>query len=125
MTEPDITKSVLEYATKASYDATGQLDQRAEGRWERVDINVATSQPINGHKVEVERLAPGTEYVYRVGDGGSLVSEVASFTTREATVEEFAFHWYTDTQMNDYKGYVETMVPAMDRAFSEVPDPAF
>ncbi|PZG18709.1 hypothetical protein C1I95_13115 [Micromonospora craterilacus] len=125
VTEPDITKSVLEYATKASYDATGKLDQRVEGRWERVDINVATSQPINGHKVEVEGLAPATEYVYRVGDGRSLVSKVASFTTRAAKVEEFAFHWYTDPQMNDYAGYAKTMVPAMDRAFTEVPDPAF
>ena len=125
VTDPDITKSVLEYATKASYDATGKLDQRVEGRWERVDINVATSQPINGHKVEVEGLAPGTEYVYRVGDGASLVSGIASFTTRAAKVEEFSFHWYTDTQMNDYKGYAATMVPAMDRAFAEVPDPAF
>ncbi|GIH01536.1 hypothetical protein Pma05_81080 [Plantactinospora mayteni] len=125
VTDPDVTRSVLEYATKASYDATGRLDQRVEGRWERADINVATSQPINGHKVEVDGLAPGTEYVYRVGDGGSLVSEVASFTTRAAAVEEFSFHWYTDPQMNDYEGYVETMVPAMDRAFGEVPDPAF
>ncbi|BCJ68349.1 hypothetical protein GCM10009779_49350 [Polymorphospora rubra] len=125
VTDPDVTRSVVEYATKASYDATGRLDQRVEGRWERADINVTTSQPINGHKVEVEGLAPGTEYVYRVGDGGSLVSEVASFTTRETNVEEFSFHWYTDPQMNDYEGYVETLVPAMDRAFAEVPDPAF
>ncbi|MFU8874478.1 metallophosphoesterase [Micromonospora sp. SL4-19] len=125
VTDPDITKSVLEYATKASYDATGEFDQRIEGRWERADINVATSQPINGHKVEVGGLSPGTEYVYRVGDGGSLVSKVASFTTRGAEVEEFSFHWYTGPQMDDYDGYVETMVPAMDRAFGEVPDPAF
>ncbi|WP_241825053.1 purple acid phosphatase family protein [Micromonospora sp. CB01531] len=125
VTDPDITKSVLEYATKASYDATGKFDQRVEGRWERADINVATSQAINGHKVEVDGLAPGTEYVYRVGDGGSLVSAVASFKTRAAKVAEFSFHWYTDPQMDDYEGYVKTMVPAMDRAFGEVPDPAF
>ncbi|GAA1886788.1 hypothetical protein GCM10009687_64100 [Asanoa iriomotensis] len=125
VTDPDVTGSVLEYATKASYDATGELGSRVAGRWERADINVATSQPVNGHKVEVDGLAPGTEYVYRVGDGGSLVSEVASFTTRAERVDEFSFHWYTDPQMNDYEGYARTMVPAMDRAFSEVPDPAF
>ncbi|GAA4171781.1 hypothetical protein GCM10022251_67650 [Phytohabitans flavus] len=125
VTDPDVTESVLEYATKASYDATGKLDKRVDGRWERADINVATSQPVNGHKVEVDGLAPATEYVYRVGDGGSLVSQVGSFTTREAKVEDFSFHWYTDPQMNDYEGYVETMVPAMERAFGEVPDPAF
>ncbi|MEU6646878.1 metallophosphoesterase family protein [Saccharomonospora sp. NPDC046836] len=125
VTEPDVTDTVIEYATKESFADTGEFADRAEGRWERADINVATSRPVNGHKVEIEGLLPSTEYVYRVGDGDAHMSDVHGFTTRDAEVGEFAFHWYTDAQMNDYEGYADTLIPAMDRAFREAPDPAF
>ncbi len=72
------------------------------------------------HTVEFTDLAPGTKYVYRVGDGTNW-SEWFHFKTAAATNEPFSFIYFGDAQNN-----VRSLWSRVIReAYSDAPKAAF
>ena len=76
------------------------------------------------HKVSLKNLKPGTEYIYRVGNGTALLSTEGTFKTAPANPEPFTFIQVTDTQglnVQDYMLWKNTL----DQALKQVPDARF
>ncbi|NIK78687.1 hypothetical protein FHS15_003833 [Paenibacillus castaneae] len=125
ITNTDIKDTVIEYAPKVYYTENHTFQYRKVGTYVKADINLGSSDPVHGHKVEISSLAADTEYVYRLGDGAENWSEMYTFKTRPAIVEDFTFLFLTDPQRDNYSGYMDTLEPAMNEAYKDVPDPAF
>jgi 3',5'-cyclic AMP phosphodiesterase CpdA len=81
------------------------------------------------HKVLVTNLEPGTEYVYRVGDGGrdgmkQSWSEPASFQTEAQATDRFTFLNVTDSQGITERDF-EIWGHTLDKAFAAFPNARF
>lgn len=116
---------MVRYDRKDFYERTGQLRYSSTGTTLDVQTPDHRAQPITGHKVEIDGLKQDHDYVYTVGDGDELMSEVLEFRTRPANPDEFTFHWFTDAQRSDYDGYSRYLADAVEHASADVPDPAF
>lgn len=57
------------------------------------------------HKAVVQGLEPGTEYVYRVGNGSDKVSEQGAFKTAELDGTRTKFLFFGDSQSEDQAGF--------------------
>lgn len=57
------------------------------------------------HKAVVQGLEPGTEYVYRVGNGSDKVSEQGAFKTAELDGTRTKFLFFGDSQSEDEAGF--------------------
>ncbi|MCM3340968.1 phosphodiester glycosidase family protein [Paenibacillus sp. MER TA 81-3] len=57
------------------------------------------------HKAVADGLEPGTEYVYRVGNGDGKLSEQGSFKTAEANGERTKFLFFGDSQASNEDGF--------------------
>ncbi|MBN3524261.1 phosphodiester glycosidase family protein [Paenibacillus apiarius] len=57
------------------------------------------------HKAVADGLEPGTEYVYRVGDGNGKVSKQGAFKTAEANGERTEFLFFGDSQASNEDGF--------------------
>jgi hypothetical protein len=76
------------------------------------------------HKVELDKLQPGTEYVYRVGSSISGYSEQGLFRTAEQNLNSFTFINITDTQGSNAKDYA-LWKNTLDKALAKFPSAKF
>lgn len=105
ISNPDAAKkaAIVQYATQAAYDADGaSAFQNAAGACELLSFNggtVADNRIVYNNTVDLTGLTPGTEYVYRVGDG-QVWSDVNTFRTSYKG-ENTKFFIVGDTQAED------------------------
>ena len=69
------------------------------------------------HKVSLNKLKPGTEYIYRVVNQPDLFSAQGTFKTAEKELNQFTFIQITDTQGSDekdYKLWKNTLIKALE-----------
>lgn len=76
------------------------------------------------HKAELNKLKPGTEYVYRVGNGTDSFSQQGSFKTAGKNQDKFTFINLTDTQGCSSKEYAK-FKNILDRALEKFPETGF
>jgi hypothetical protein len=76
------------------------------------------------HKVSLKNLKPGTEYVYRVGNGSDIISTQGTFKTAEKKPGPFTFIQITDTQGSNAKDY-RLWTSTLDDALKKFPDVRF
>lgn len=129
---PDYDKMVIEYAEGATL--TNPTRKTAPYKTESVVYNYHVTDPTANvsyyddmlfYQVKVDGLKPGTTYSYRIGDSEKNIwSDVYTFTTEGASVEEFSAIAITDTQSQTVSqfAYCEQ---AINAAFAECQDAAF
>ena len=76
------------------------------------------------HKISLINLKPGTEYVYRVGNGTDLISPQGTFKTADTKSDQFTFIQITDTQGSNVKDY-KLWKNTLDTALKKFPDAKF
>lgn len=76
------------------------------------------------HKATAAGLEPGTEYVYRVGDGQGHYSTQGSFRTTELSGDTTKFLYFADSQASSAKEF-ELWGKTIDKAAAEHPDAEF
>jgi Predicted phosphohydrolases len=76
------------------------------------------------HKVSLKNLKPGTEYIYRVGNGTDIISPQGTFKTAEKNSDQFTFIQITDTQGSNAKDY-KVWENTLDNALKKFPDAKF
>ena len=73
--------------------------------------------------MEITGLTPSAEYVYRVGDGGSFMSEEKSFTApKSASDKNFKVIFYSDPQSESVENYM-SFKDSIDQALKICPNP--
>lgn len=96
-TSSDVTDTVVQIASLAEFNhnlGTNMRTVRGESFLFATDIGT-----MRIHEAEVTGLAPGTSYIYRVGDGTEDGwSDYYTFTTESMENEPFTFLFATDTQ---------------------------
>ncbi|MBS4205459.1 purple acid phosphatase family protein [Lederbergia citrea] len=136
-----ILHSVLKYAKKDGFNGiftetiigeSFPIDQRdLYETFMGNDKNEVQLTPIISHKAESLELEPDTEYVYSVGDGGVHVTDTTnlpSFRTPAANIDEFSFLWITDSQESGidvetaYRKYEHFMGRAVKTAMKNHPN---
>ncbi|MUG67173.1 metallophosphoesterase [Paenibacillus campinasensis] len=122
-TDPGTTGTVVELAERSaftSFDAPNV--QRFDGSSELYHtLDLGT---VRVHKATAAGLAPGTEYVYRVGDGQGHYSGEGTFKTADGDGERTKFLYFADSQAataNEFKLWGHTV----DKAVQEHPDAEF
>lgn len=75
------------------------------------------------HKASANGLKPGTEYVFRVGDG-SIWSSVGSFKTDTATPQPYRFIVGADSQASSKSGF-EPWADTFKKAYEHIGNPKF
>lgn len=73
------------------------------------------------HKAEATALTPGTEYVYRVGDGESNVSEQGAFVTSGGEDTSTKFLFIGDSQADSKAGF-GLWGDTIEAAYAYMPD---
>ena len=73
--------------------------------------------------MEITGLTPSAEYVYRVGDGGSFMSEEKSFTApKSAADKSFKVIFYSDPQSESVENYM-SFKDSIDPGAQDLPEP--
>ena len=103
-THPDTEGTVVEVAKASGFTDFSQADVlRFQGN--SYVFNTLDIGTIRVHKAAVDQLEPGTEYVYRVGDGQEHYSPQGSFTTAPLTGDRTEFLVFGDSQAGDVAGF--------------------
>jgi large repetitive protein len=76
------------------------------------------------HKAAAIGLAPGTRYVYRVGDGNGNYSSQGNFQTTDLAGDHTKFLYFADSQAADLAGY-QLWGNTVKKAVAEHPDAEF
>ncbi|WP_237690918.1 phosphodiester glycosidase family protein [Paenibacillus caui] len=76
------------------------------------------------HKAAVSGLKPGTEYVYRVGDGAGNYSVQGSFATASTNQDKVKFLFFGDSQASDQAGF-DLWKNTLNQATADMPDADF
>ncbi|MFJ8578327.1 phosphodiester glycosidase family protein [Micromonospora sp. NPDC093277] len=102
--------AVLQVATKAAYRAGGEaaftsFDGTAKELTYAGYEDIAQNGVVRSHSATATKLAAGTDYVYRVGDGVSWSGVREFTTTSDAT--DFTFSVFGDTQSPDRAGLAQ------------------
>lgn len=122
-THPSVQTTVVELAKKegfAGFDGPNVIKVTGESSL-FVTYDLGT---VRVHKVAVSGLEPGTEYVYRVGDGASHYSAQGSFATAPADGENLKFLFFGDSQAADSNGF-NLWGNTVAKAMNEHPDAEF
>ncbi|OIB01601.1 metallophosphoesterase [Paenibacillus sp. LC231] len=136
MGEDPTTTRMLNWHTDPATDGTVvELAKRSEF----TDFDAPNVQKFNGaselyhtldlgtvrvHKATASGLEPGTEYVYRVGDGQGHYSAQGSFKTTELAGDTTKFLYFADSQASTAKEF-ELWGNTIDKAAAEHPDAEF
>ncbi|WP_167345657.1 phosphodiester glycosidase family protein [Paenibacillus riograndensis] len=119
-TDPNTTDSVVELIKQAEF--TGF----EEGKGLRIEgssyiYNTNNDGTMRVHKAEATGLAPGTKYVYRVGDGKGNASSQGTFTTDGGGRESTKFLFIGDSQADSKAGF-GLWGTTLQKAFEYMPD---
>ncbi|MFI2858613.1 phosphodiester glycosidase family protein [Paenibacillus sp. JSM ZJ436] len=122
-THPGVQTTVVELAPKEGFSGFDQPEvKRVSGSHELYQTQDVGA--VRVHKALVEELVPGTEYVYRVGDGTGHYGPQGSFRTAAAEGDATKFLVFADSQGStaaDYKLWGNTV----SIAAAEHPDSEF
>lgn len=122
-TNPNTSETVVEIAEAegfAGFDQPGVV--RVSG--ESYLFNTLDIGTIRVHKATVDKMKPGTAYVYRVGDGTQHYSQQGSFTTAPERGNHTKFLVFGDSQASDIASF-EKWGRSLDTATAEHPDSEF
>jgi len=112
----------IEYCTKnefKGFDKNNIVRVQAKSYETRTDLDTRMV-----HKVELNNLKPGTEYVYRVEVGPYYVSSQGTFKTARQNLKNFTFINITDTQGNSAEDF-SMWKNTLDKALEKFPDTGF
>ena len=117
LTDPAVTKTVIQYKVK------GASKWETKSGTSYVESVTAGYKEKAAHRVEITGLTPSAEYVYRVGDGGSFMSEEKSFTApKSAADKSFKVIFYSDPQSESVENYM-SFKDSIDQALKICPKP--
>ena len=103
-THPDTEGTVVEVAKASGFTDFNQPEVlKFQGN--SYVFNTLDIGTIRVHKAAADQLEPGTEYVYRVGDGREHYSPQGSFTTAPLTGDRTEFLVFGDSQAGDEAGF--------------------
>lgn len=122
-THPSVQTTVVELAKKegfSGFDGPNVIKVTGENSL-FITYDLGT---VRVHKATVSGLEPGTEYVYRVGDGASHYSAQGSFATAPADGENMKFLFFGDSQAADNNGF-DLWGNTVSKAMNEHPDAEF
>ncbi|GAA0843116.1 hypothetical protein GCM10008915_43480 [Bifidobacterium pullorum subsp. gallinarum] len=122
-TDPATDGTILELAKKSEFtDFDVPNVQKIDGTSELYHtLDLGT---VRVHKATASGLEPGTEYVYRVGDGQGHYSAQGSFKTTELAGDTTKFLYFADSQASTAKEF-ELWGNTIDKAAAEHPDAEF
>ena len=122
MTIPGIKDSFIQYAKKDGFK--GRFTER-KGTSSIVAVTPGFNERMS-HKVTIDNLEPGADYVYRVGDGRSFMSWQYEFTAPPdpKKVDGFSFLFMSDPQSVSLADYASLKF-TYDYALTQVDKPAF
>ncbi len=122
-TDPGTEATVVEVAKQSGFRSFEQADViKVEGTSELYQtLDLGT---VRVHKAIVNGLAPGTAYVYRVGDGQGHYSLQGSFQTAPESGERTSFVYFADSQAKDVPGF-QLWGNTVKQAFKNTPDAEF
>ncbi|WP_422660017.1 phosphodiester glycosidase family protein [Paenibacillus sp. EC2-1] len=122
-TNPGVDQSVVELVEASEFtDFNGPNVTRIQGEnslYQTLDIGT-----IRVHKAMANGLKPGTDYIYRVGDGHEHYSAQGTFKTAEVEGDHTKFLYFADSQGSteaDFKLWGNTV----RKAIGEHPDSEF
>lgn len=119
-TEPLTAGTVVEVVKKADFTGFDSAEvQRFTGSSEIYNTNNDGTMRV--HKAEAVGLAPGTAYVYRVGDGAGNVSGQGTLVTSGGDREATKLLFIGDSQADTQKGF-ELWKNTVQKAFEFMPD---
>ncbi len=122
-THPSVTESVVELVKAAEFtDFEADPVVRVEGS--SSTYTTYKDGTMRVHKATASSLEPGTDYVYRVGDGAGHVSEKGTFRTSDPEADATQFLFLTDSQggvVGDFVKWGQTL----DKAMAYMPEPEF
>ncbi|MCV4230919.1 glycosyl hydrolase family 8 [Virgibacillus sp. LDC1] len=87
------------------------------------DRTIGKKKTFFSHKASANGLKPGTDYVFRVGDG-SIWSSVGSFKTDTATPQPYRFIVGADSQASSKSGF-EPWADTFKKAYEHIGNPKF
>ncbi len=122
-THPNVTDTFVEIVKKeefTNFNANNVI--RVEGR--NSLFNTVDTGTIRVHKAEVTGLEPGTDYIYRVGDGNDKFSEQGTFLTASGTNTSTKFLFMGDSQANTKEGFA-LWGNTFEKALADHPDTEF
>ncbi|WP_340004239.1 phosphodiester glycosidase family protein [Paenibacillus sp. FSL K6-0276] len=119
-TEPLTVDTVVEVVKKAEFTSF-QASNVMEITGSSSIYNTNNDGTMRVHKAEAPGLTPGTEYVYRVGDGESNVSEQGTFVTSGAESSSTKFLFIGDSQADSKAGF-DLWKNTIQAAFAYMPD---
>ncbi|RAR43688.1 phosphodiester glycosidase family protein [Paenibacillus sp. MDMC362] len=122
-TDPATEGTVVELAKRSEFtDFDAPNVQKFNGASELYHtLDLGT---VRVHKATAAGLEPGTEYVYRVGDGQGHYSAQGSFKTTELAGDTTKFLYFADSQASTAKEF-ELWGNTIDKAAAEHPDAEF
>lgn len=122
-TSPAVEQTVVEVVKKADFTGFDQPNAvKTEGTsylYQTLDLGA-----VRVHKATVNGLEPGTEYVYRVGDGSGHYSPQGTFKTAEADGDHTKFLYFADSQAGDLAGF-KLWGSTVKKAVEDSPDAEF
>lgn len=122
-THPSTDKTVVELVRQADFAGFDQPNvTRIEGTsylYNTLDLGT-----IRVHKAVAEGLAPGTAYVYRVGNGEGLYSAQGTFETAKTEDGKTSFLVLGDSQASDEAGF-KLWGDTLKTALTDRPDSEF
>ncbi|WP_278738749.1 phosphodiester glycosidase family protein [Paenibacillus macerans] len=122
-THPDVKETVVEIAKKSEFIDFSQPNVfkviGSDYLFNTWDIGT-----VRVHKAVADNLDPGTEYVYRVGDGAGNTSSQGTFRTAAASGDAFEFLYFADSQATNASGF-KLWGDIAKKAAAEHPDSSF
>ncbi|MCQ6559304.1 phosphodiester glycosidase family protein [Paenibacillus mendelii] len=122
-TNPGTDTTVVEVAPASEFtDFTAANVLKFEGS--SYLFNTWDIGTVKVHKAVADGLAPGTKYVFRVGDGNGNYSTNGSFQTAAATGERTKFIFLGDSQASNEAGF-KLWGDVLNKAIADHPDTEF
>lgn len=122
-TNPGTTETVVELVEKSAFtDFDAPNVQRFSGHSELYHtLDLGT---VRVHKATANGLKPGTEYVYRVGDGQGHYSHQGTFRTADGFADRTKFLYFADSQAQTEREF-QLWGDTVNKAVQEHPDAEF
>ncbi|URN94667.1 MAG: S-layer homology domain-containing protein [Candidatus Pristimantibacillus lignocellulolyticus] len=118
-TSADVKSTVVELVEKSEF-TTFAADNVLKVEGTNYLYTTANDGTVRIHQVELTDLKPGTEYIYRVGDGATNVSNSGQFKTTDINQDSAKFLFFGDSQAANAAGF-DLWGAVVDKALSDTP----